>query len=622
VRFSIVVAAHNEGPLLAQTLRSIYETTADLDFEVVLVDDGSKDGSVAAARRQFSRIRLVTLPSRNGPAAAKDAGASEARGETLLFLDAHTKPERGAIRKLVERIEDIDGQGIVVPAIPALDAERWQNSRRQVGQGYAIDLQTFQCSWKSTQELRRSSLAPGGLYESLALIGCVFAISQRLYEKLWRQDVAMAGWGVEDIDLGLKSWLMGFPVLLEPAAIIGHRFRSTFDNYLVHAPQMLANQLRMARKNFTETVWNEWVQLAQHRFSGSSAEIPEGLWTRAWMLFEANRPSAEEERAYLLGRRIRDEFWYADYFGLDWPVLSARQSSPLSLAPLADPAPALEHQAERRPPQQPAVPSLKLLSEGGSGHVFAPSPPPPNGPTPPVCPPCQSSGPCPCESGSGGGLWAGGGLGEGGLAAASFAPVNYMNGQIVLSAVDLVSSAFGTLWTHRRTYSNQLSSSAADIGQGYNWLVNSWPFVIEDEQGSLAIVRGTAGSLWFDRSGEDTYQGRFGSKSTLVHDPDNHLFTLTQPDGIQQVFHDFIQTDFPLGSFSQQVQPGGLATSVQSYTDEGLIGELYRTGTVNGQVLIEAFVYTYTEFGQIATLTHRTQLGDGGWDEIKRVVYI
>ena len=49
MRTSIIVAAHNEGTLLAQTLQSIYETIGDLECEIIVIDDGSTDQSVEIA---------------------------------------------------------------------------------------------------------------------------------------------------------------------------------------------------------------------------------------------------------------------------------------------------------------------------------------------------------------------------------------------------------------------------------------------------------------------------------------------------------------------------------------------------------------------------------------------
>ena len=388
MRTSIIIAAHNEGDRLLKTLNSLFETTAGLEFETVVVDDGSTDGSVATATRRFSRLRIVTLPERLGTGAAKDLGARESDGDTLVFLDSHTRPERGAVRTLVERVEKLQGQAILVPKVPALDVEKWQNSRRQIGYGYQLDLSTFDSRWMSTDELRPASSQFSGLYESPGLIGCAFAMTRDLYDRLWGQDAGMRGWGVEDLDLGLKAWLFGNPVLVEPAASIGHRFQTRFANYEVFYPAFVANQLRMARKNFTDSIWSRWVEMARVRYAEGTDDVPEGIWTRAWTLFEHDRASVEEERSYLLGKRVHDEFWYARKFGLKWPAMGGEEgiANPLKRVEEAPPAPKIAHTTDQQLEQLPAwEPELEVHSRLPSTQLD-PSPPPPPPPQPGVRP--------------------------------------------------------------------------------------------------------------------------------------------------------------------------------------------------------------------------------------------
>jgi hypothetical protein len=47
------------------------------------------------------------------------------------------------------------------------------------------------------------------------------------------------------------------------------------------------------------------------------------LWARVWEIFEADRPSVEQERSYLHAHRVHDEFWFAERFGLSWPMLAS-----------------------------------------------------------------------------------------------------------------------------------------------------------------------------------------------------------------------------------------------------------------------------------------------------------
>jgi glycosyltransferase involved in cell wall biosynthesis len=93
MRTSIIIAAHNEGEALWQTVRSCVETCAGLDYEIVIADDASTDDSVEEVRRRFPHLRVVRHDERRGAAPTKDLGAREARGDVLIFLDGHCNPD-------------------------------------------------------------------------------------------------------------------------------------------------------------------------------------------------------------------------------------------------------------------------------------------------------------------------------------------------------------------------------------------------------------------------------------------------------------------------------------------------------------------------------------------------
>lgn len=307
-RFSIVVAGHNEGELLLRTIESCLETTGGLDPEIVIADDASSDGSVQTVLERHPGVKVVSSEERRGGPATKDTGARFSTGDVIVFLDGHCKPEPFAIEKLVNDVEDTDGKAIVTPRIPALDAERWENSPTQIGYGYRMKLEVFHSDWLGLDELVQRDR----LFECPALMGCCMAVSRDLYEELWGFDRHMVDWGVEDLDLGLKSWLLGYPVLHDPFASIGHRFRKAFDSFSVTDDGVLVNQMRMARKNFLESNWNAWIELTKAATSGE-------IWHAAWTRFGEGRESVEREREYLGARRVHDEHWYARRFGLSWP---------------------------------------------------------------------------------------------------------------------------------------------------------------------------------------------------------------------------------------------------------------------------------------------------------------
>ena len=55
--------------------------------------------------------------------------------------------------------------------------------------------------------------------------GCAAAVSRELYNRLGGFDADMLVWGVEDLDFGLRTWMMGHSILHDPEAVVGHRFR-------------------------------------------------------------------------------------------------------------------------------------------------------------------------------------------------------------------------------------------------------------------------------------------------------------------------------------------------------------------------------------------------------------
>jgi GT2 family glycosyltransferase len=328
MRASLIIASHNEGERLVKTIQSCVETCSDLDHEIIVADDASTDHSINQLRARFPHVRLVSHPKRKGASPTKTLGARHARGEVLVFLDGHCKPERDAVRRLVEDVELLDGAAVVTPRVASLDTHRWETDLDQAGNGYYLKLDRFDCGWLEKGKLRAVREGRRRFYESPSLCGCALAVSRELFDRLRGFDPHMRYWGVEDLDFGLKCWLLGARILHDPRSVVGHRFRASFDNFSVPAEHVVVNQLRMARKNFTPHGWSRWLESCRTRHEQPLANHPEGLWARVWELFLKDRPSVEEERAYLHSRRIHDEFWFADRFGLAWPKLSAPGKKP------------------------------------------------------------------------------------------------------------------------------------------------------------------------------------------------------------------------------------------------------------------------------------------------------
>jgi glycosyltransferase involved in cell wall biosynthesis len=328
MRASIVIASHNEGDLLRKTVQSCAETVGDLDCEIVVHDDASEDDCAERLRRDPAGAKVSVGTGRTGASKSKDTAARLSRGDVLVFLDAHCKPEPGAIEKLVESVESWNGEAILAPRIVPLDPDRWENRPGYRCVGCWLDLEWLRCGHLETRQMSiRSDRRGRRYYEQPIMIGCCFAMTRGLYETLRGHDTDMRSWGCEDLDLGLKCWLLGHSLLIDPDAIIGHRFREQNTTYSIPDEHYLSNEIRMARKNFQEPAWEDWLQRFRECLS-------EDRFDAAWRCFEEARESAEVERDDLMSRRPRDEYQYAATFGLAWPLTLASSPIPAPATPL------------------------------------------------------------------------------------------------------------------------------------------------------------------------------------------------------------------------------------------------------------------------------------------------
>ena len=107
---SVVIPAYNEAAVIRQTVREVaaYLDAARLTHEILVVDDGSTDGTVAIVRELESRLpsaRLIQAPHQ-GKGGAVKRGALEAAGEIVLFMDADHSTRIEELQKVLPWLRD------------------------------------------------------------------------------------------------------------------------------------------------------------------------------------------------------------------------------------------------------------------------------------------------------------------------------------------------------------------------------------------------------------------------------------------------------------------------------------------------------------------------------------
>jgi glycosyltransferase involved in cell wall biosynthesis len=113
---SVVVPVFNEEQSVAQLIRAVRRGMGeDGDWELLLVDDGSTDATVAAAERAACgdvRIRFLLLARNYGQTAAMQAGFDHARGRVIVSMDGDLQNDPADIPRLLARLEE--GYDLVV----------------------------------------------------------------------------------------------------------------------------------------------------------------------------------------------------------------------------------------------------------------------------------------------------------------------------------------------------------------------------------------------------------------------------------------------------------------------------------------------------------------------------
>lgn len=113
---SVVIPARDSARTLARTLGALSCQEVATTFEVIVVDDGSRDATSEVARRHISLVRLIRNESGQGPGAARNAGVKAARAPVIAFTDADCYPEPQWLARGLQALEQADlVQGRVAP---------------------------------------------------------------------------------------------------------------------------------------------------------------------------------------------------------------------------------------------------------------------------------------------------------------------------------------------------------------------------------------------------------------------------------------------------------------------------------------------------------------------------
>jgi N-acetylglucosaminyl-diphospho-decaprenol L-rhamnosyltransferase len=111
-RLSVVIPTWNRRDDLARTLDVLGSLVAP-EFEVIVVDNASTDGTADSVRSTHPEVRLICLERNLGPTGARNVGVANALADIVLLLDSDTEPVDGALEAICRRLEGDASLGAV-----------------------------------------------------------------------------------------------------------------------------------------------------------------------------------------------------------------------------------------------------------------------------------------------------------------------------------------------------------------------------------------------------------------------------------------------------------------------------------------------------------------------------
>jgi len=110
---SVIIVNYNTADLLRNCLSSIYENVSDLDFEVIVVDNDSKDSSTEMIKKSFPQAILIESKKNLGFVKANNLGVQKAKGKYILLLNSDTIVTKEGFSDITNFMDSTPDAGVV-----------------------------------------------------------------------------------------------------------------------------------------------------------------------------------------------------------------------------------------------------------------------------------------------------------------------------------------------------------------------------------------------------------------------------------------------------------------------------------------------------------------------------
>lgn len=200
--FTVVMPAYNAGAYLPQTIDSVLSQTLT-DFELIIIDDGSKDNTFEIAcnyQQKDSRITVLSQ-SNQGVSVARNRGINNSNSEYIAFIDADDKWTPDNLKSHLEHLQNNPNLGISYGKVEFLEPDG--NHTGKIARGRLTKLQPQHFLYENPTMTVSNIVVRRQVFQEIGCFDCSMSYSEDL-ELLFR--VACSHWKIE----GINRVLLGY----------------------------------------------------------------------------------------------------------------------------------------------------------------------------------------------------------------------------------------------------------------------------------------------------------------------------------------------------------------------------------------------------------------------------
>jgi GT2 family glycosyltransferase len=214
-RVSVIIPSWNGRELLEVCLPSLARQTFR-DFEVIVVDNGSDDGTADWLASAYDEVRIVAFAENRGFAAAANGGIRAASGNIIVLLNNDTETDRGWLAALVRALDENHAAGFCASRVlnyyhrELIDSagDKFGPLASQIGHGVPDG------PWFDEPRSVLSACAAAAAYR------------REMLDEIGLFDEEFISY-LEDVDLGLRAQYAGYSCIYVPDAIVYHMVSAT-----------------------------------------------------------------------------------------------------------------------------------------------------------------------------------------------------------------------------------------------------------------------------------------------------------------------------------------------------------------------------------------------------------